>query len=483
MEISKIRNSLQKLNSGDVLWDHEILKFYSVDSSLYQVIPKVVVIPKTEKDVISVVKFANKNKISITPRGSGTGLVGSALNDGIIIDLKKIDTINIQKNYVKIGAGVIKGSLDKELKIQRKFFPPNPSIGPFCSLGGIIGNNASGSRTLKYGSTIDNIIEITFVDGQGKKITLPNDKKTGKKIIKCAKKIDIDKFPKVSKNSCGYRLDCINSLKDTHKILVGAEGTLGIVLSAKLSLKNIPSKRILFVIEYQSVASAADNCIKIKDSDPSGLEFVDKSTLGNIDFKFRKNTDCLLFVEYDSNLKNNEKKFEKLTTGKIVKKITIEKEIEKWWKYRDLALSYSLKSIKKENQNPHIIEDATVPLEKLGKLFLVIDKINQEFQTKTIMYGHAGNGNIHVRIISKRQKMKALDKISDAYFDQVIELGGTITGEHGDGIARSKFIKKQYGYKNYQIFKELKGIFDPKKILNPGKITSYSKRFRSLENF
>ncbi len=188
MEISKIRNCLQKLNSGDVLWDHEILKFYSVDSSLFQVIPKVVVIPKTEKDVISVVKFANKNKISITPRGSGTGLVGSALNDGIIIDLKKIDTINIQKNYVKIGAGVIKGSLDKELKIQRKFFPPNPSIGPFCSLGGIIGNNASGSRTLKYGSTIDNIIEITFVDGQGKKITLPNDKKTGKKIIKCAKK-------------------------------------------------------------------------------------------------------------------------------------------------------------------------------------------------------------------------------------------------------------------------------------------------------
>ena len=162
------------------MWEDEILKFYSVDASLYQIIPKVVVIPKTEKDVISVVKFANKNKISVTVRGSGTGLVGSALNDGIIIDMKKFDTINIQKNYVKIGAGVIKGSLDKELKIKRKFFPPNPSIGPYCSLGGIIGNNASGSKTLKYGSTIDNIKEITFVDGQGKKITLPNDQKTGK---------------------------------------------------------------------------------------------------------------------------------------------------------------------------------------------------------------------------------------------------------------------------------------------------------------
>ena len=483
MKISEIRYSLQHLVSGEVLWDKEILKFYSVDASLYQIIPKVVVIPKTEKDVISVVKFANKNKISVTVRGSGTGLVGSALNEGIIIDLKNFDSIQIQKNYVKIGTGVTKGSLDKALKTKRKFFPPNPSIGPYCSLGGIIGNNASGSRTLKYGSAIDNVKEITFVDGKGQKITLPNDLKMGEKIIKYAKQINMEQFPKVSKNSCGYRLDCINSLKDTHKILVGSEGTLGIILSAKLNLISTPAKKILFVVEYPSVTSAANNCIKIKNSEPSAIEFVDKTTLENIDFKFRKNTDCLLFVEYDSNLKENEKNFRKLKEGRIVKKITIEKEIEKWWRYRDLALSYSLKSIKNEDRNPHIIEDAAVPLKKLGKLFSVINKINKEFQTKTIMYGHAGDGNIHVRIISSRQKIKILEKISEVYFDQVIELGGTITGEHGDGIARSEFIKKQYGNKNYQIFKELKEIFDPKKILNPGKITSHNKRFKRLENF
>ena len=482
MKISEIRNSLQNLILGEVLWDAEILKFYSVDASMYQILPKVVVIPKTEKDVILVVKFSIKNKIAVTVRGSGTGLVGSALNVGIIIDLKNFDSIKIQKNYVKIGAGVTKGSLDKVLKTKQKFFPPNPSIGPYCSLGGMIGNNASGSRTLKYGSTIDNVKEITFIDGKGQKITLPNDQKTGKKIIKCAKHIRIDQFPKVSKNSCGYRLDCIDSLKDTHKILVGSEGTLGIILSAKLSLKNIPSKRILFVVEYTSVFQAAENCIAIINSEPSALEFVDKSTLGNIDFKFRENTDCLLFVEYDVHLKENEKKFGDLSTGKIVKKIKSEKEIEKWWKYRDLALSYSLKSIKREDRNPHIIEDAAVPLKKLGELFLLINKINKEFQTKTIMYGHAGNGNIHVRIISSREKTKTLDKISATYFDKVIELGGTITGEHGDGIARSGFIIKQYGPTNYRIFKELKRIFDPKKILNPGKIIDHNSRLKRLEN-
>ena len=171
MKVLQIRHSLQKLISGDVLWDDEILKFYSVDASMYQIIPKVVVIPKMEKDVISVIKFANKNKISVTVRGAGTGLVGSALNNGIIIDMKNFNSIKIQKNYVKIGVGITKGRLDKELKIKRKFFPPNPSIGPYCSLGGIIANNASGSRTLKYGSAIDNVKEITFVDGRGGKIT------------------------------------------------------------------------------------------------------------------------------------------------------------------------------------------------------------------------------------------------------------------------------------------------------------------------
>ncbi len=483
MKLLEIRHTLQKLISGDVFWDPEILKFYSVDASMYKIIPKVVVMPKTENDVISVVKFANKNKISVTVRGSGTGLVGSALNDGIIMDLKIFDSVKIFKNHATIGIGITKGKLDKELKNHGKFFPPNPSIGPYCSLGGIIGNNASGSKSLKYGSTIDNVKEITFLNGRGEKITLPKNQKTGKKIFRFSKQIDLKQFPRVSKNSCGYRLDCIKSLKDTHKILIGSEGTLGIVLWAKIHLKNLPPKKILFVVEYQSIENAANNCITIKNLAPSALEFIDKPTLKNIKFKFRKDTNCLLFVEYDSELEEIEKKIKNITTGKIVKKITVEKEIEKWWKYRDLALSYSLKSIKKEDQNPHIIEDAAVPLEKLGSLFIIIKKINKQFKTKTIMYGHAGNGNIHVRIISRKQKIQDLEKISKMYFKQVLNLGGTITGEHGDGIARSMFIKNQYGKKNYRVFKQLKGIFDPKNILNPGKITSYHSPFKNLENF
>ena len=481
MKYSKIRASLKNLISGEVYWDKEILQFYSVDSSLYQIIPKIVVIPKTEKDVIVTVKFALKNKISVTARGAGTGLVGNSLNEGIILDLRNFDSIDIKKTFVQVGPGVIKGNLDKALKNKQKFCSPNPSIGPYCAMGGIIGNNASGSKALKYGSCIENLIEITFINGKGEKITLPQNKEYGKKILEIAKKIEISKFPKVSKNSCGYRLDAVNSLNNTHKVLAGSEGTLGIILSAKMKIRTIPKKRLLFVIGYSSVYDAAKDCVKINKLQPTSLEFVDKETLENFNNFFGKNTKCLLFVEYDSNLDKNTKAFRKIISGKIAKKTTNEKEIEKWWKYRDLSLYYSLKSIKFQDRVPHIIEDATIPLQNLGKLFSIIEKINKKFNTKTIMYGHAGNGNIHVRIISKRKRIDVLNKVTRTYFDQVLKLGGTITGEHGDGIARSEFIKQQYGSKNLQAFQKLKKFMDPKNILNPNKITSYKDRLKKME--
>jgi len=465
-------DTLRRSIKGQVLKNKEILNFYSVDASLYQIIPDVVVIPETEKDVITTVKFANRKKIPLTVRGAGTGLVGGSLNTGIIVDLKNLCQIKISKKFAIVQPGVLKGNLDIFLEKNGKFFPPNPSIGSYCAIGGIIGNNASGSRTLKYGSTIDNILEITFIDGKGEKIILPKEERVGNKILKLAQKINLERYPKTSKNSCGYRLDSIKSIKDTHKILAGSEGTLGIMVSAKIRIRDIPLTKYLFIVEYNSLQKAANDCLFIKKTNPSAIEFVDKSTLLNFNFKFKRNTNCILFVEYDSNLGSCEKELKKIIGPLRIKKIRLEKEIQKWWKYRDLALSYSLKSIRMEERVPHIIEDAAVPIEKLEKLFELINKINKKFHTKTVMYGHAGNGNIHVRLISSQKNKEKLQKISKEYFEHVIKLGGTITAEHGDGIARSPFVKKQYGDQNYKTFKELKKALDPNWILNPGKIIS-----------
>ena len=479
-----ILKTLQSTIQGDVFSKKEFRKFYSVDASSYQIIPKVVVVPKNEKDVVNAIKIAKKFKISVTVRGAGTSLVGSALNNGIILDMKNFDSIRLAKDHVTIGPGTIKGKLDKKLKEQKKFFPPNPSIGSFCSIGGMLGNNSSGSRSLKYGSVIDNVTEITFIDGNGNKITLPKNKRVTKKILEFAKKIDRNKFPNVTKNSSGYRIDKVKSINDSHKVFIGSEGTLGIILSAKLRIKDNPRKRILFVIEYKTIKNAIKNCIEINKTKPSAIEFVDRTTLNQIKFKFDRKTKCLLFVEYDDKINSNEKKIKLIITGKIVNELKRDSDIYRWWKYRDSSLHYSLKAIIKEKRIPHVIEDAAVPLKNLQKLFSIINKINKKYKTRSVLYGHIGNGNIHVRLISDRKRSTIIKNIAIQYFDEVIKLGGTITAEHGDGLARSEFVKRQYGVKNYQIFKQIKKFFDPKNVLNPDKIiTKKSMIVKNLESF
>jgi len=481
--VNSILKNLESNIQGQIFCEKEFRKFYSVDASSYQIIPKIVIIPKNEKDIINTIKIAKKFRTSVTVRGAGTRLVGSALNEGIILDLKKFDSIRFDKKHVTVGAGVLKGRLDKELEKTDKFFPPNPSIGNFCSIGGMLGNNSSGSRSLKYGSMIDNVSEITLIDGNGNKIVLPKNEKHGKIIYKTIK-IDEKKIPKTTKNSSGYRIDKIKSSKDAHKILIGSEGTLGIIISAKLKIKENPRKRTLFIIEYESIINAAKNSIKINKTAPSAIEFVDENTLKQIKFKFIKKTKCLLYVEYDEKIKENEKALKSMVSGKITQKLDKKSDMSKWWRHRDSALHYSLRLIPKKKRIPHVIEDASVSLENLPKLFSILSKIEKKYKIQSIMYGHMGNGNIHVRLISDRKNIKFIKNIATQYFEEIIKMRGTISAEHGDGLARSEFVKKQYGVTNYQTFKRIKKCMDPNDILNPGKIiTRKSTIVKNLENF
>ena len=473
MDSKKLGEKLSKIVSGDVFSDKEILDYYSVDSSSYQIRPKFVVIPKKRRDIVNVVKFSRKTKIPITVRGAGTGLVGGAIGDGIILDLKHFDSIKISKNNVTIGPGVLKGKLDILLKTSKKFLGPNPSVGPYCTFGGMIGTNASGSRSLKYGAIIDNLLQITIITGTGEIITLPSDEKFSKLIFKISKKIGKKNYPKVTKNSCGYRLDAVTTVKNSHKVMAGSEGTLGIIISAKLKTREIPTDRRLMVLAYNSEIVAAKDCFSINKLNPSALEIVDAQTIKNINYEFPKKTKCLLLVEFDSDLKNSALKLKRMVYGDLLLDIKKEDEIERWWKYRNSALYYSLRSISKKERAPHVIEDATVPVNRLEDLISLINRLRRIPKCRVIVYGHAGNGNLHVRMISEKFTKKLILKISKDYFSKVIKIGGTITGEHGDGLSRSEFVKLQYSPKTYKEFQNLKKLFDPENVLNPGKIITH----------
>jgi FAD/FMN-containing dehydrogenase len=452
-----------------VLWDNETLDYYSVDSSFYQIRPKLVVLPKNTTDVVRVLRFAKKYKISVTARGGATGLVGSALNDGIILDMKNFDKLSVTKGTVHVGAGVSKGKLDEFLYKHKKFLGPNPSVGPYCTIGGMIATNASGSRSLKYGSTIDNLLEVTVVLGTGKILKLPSKTQIARAVLQLAHSVNKDSFPQVSKNSCGYRLDAVSGYCNLQKIIAASEGTLGIIVSAKLKIFQEPINRTLLIVGYDSIKKALNDCQNLVNLNPSALEFVDGNTMDNFKVKFPSNVKCLLFVEFDSQIQQSIKKLKKIFNGKLLYTVNDSKSITKWWNYRNSALYYSLKNLAEELL-PHIIEDATVPLDKLEQLLLIVQKIRKKFRAKLVMYGHAGNGNLHIRLASKNNDKATIRKLSRMFFSEVIQIGGTITGEHGDGLARTKFVKLQYGSKTYSIFNELKRKFDPDLILNPNKI-------------
>ncbi|MGI0018141.1 MAG: FAD-binding oxidoreductase [Nitrosotalea sp.] len=471
MKPSQVGPSLSKIVKCTVSWDVQTRNLYSVDASSYVVKPQVVAFPRNESDIVKIIKFARRHGISVTPRGAGAGLVGSALGRGIILDMRHLDEIKLEDDHVKVGSGVFKGSLDKILQTHGRFIGPDPSIGSHCTIGGMIGTNASGIHSLKYGSTIDNLIQVRMVDSSGTVTNFPGNHNFKKIINKIHSSKDIS-FPRVSKNSCGYRIDKISSEKDLHKLIAGSEGTLGIIISAKLRTYPLPKNTCLCIIHYNTLTEAVRDVPNIIKLQPSAVEIFDSNITKHIKIKIPSKTGCLLFVEFDNMIQSSRKKIYKITSGQIIKTETGRDKIKKLWNFRNSALAYSLQSITKNETMPHLIEDAVVPVKRLPLFLKILEMISKKYGFKVIIYGHVGNGNLHVMSVLRQRDTHLIKNIASEFFSGVISIGGSISGEHGDGLARSEFVKMQYNKKTYELFKQVKKQFDPKNILNPGKIIS-----------
>ena len=480
MKPSDIGHGLSKIVRCPVSWDNHIRDCYSVDASSYLIKPQVVTFPRNESDVIKIIKFARKHHIPVTPRGGGTGLVGSALGRGIILDMRHLDKIKLGVKHVKVDSGVFKGRLDKILKKRGRFIGPDPSIGPFCTIGGMIGTNASGIHSLKYGSVIDNLVQVRIVNSSGVVTKLPGKNKLNGVIKKLHLKNDMH-FPKVSKNSCGYRIDVLSSEKDLYKLIAGSEGTLGIITSAKIKTYELPKNVLLCIIHYKTLSEAVRDVPMIIKSKPSAVEIIDSNITKHIKMNIPR-SGCLLFVEFDDKIQLNRKQVYKITSGRIISIESDTEKIKKLWSFRNSALAYSLRSITKNETMPTIIEDVVVPVRRLPLLLKILDMFSKKYGLRMIIYGHVGNGNLHIMSILKKRDLRLIKNIAHEFFSEVIDIGGSITAEHGDGLARSEFVKMQYGAKTYSVFKNIKKQFDPENILNPGKIISnHSTVIRNLK--
>jgi glycolate oxidase len=482
----RIAGDLLRIAKGEVLDDSWSRRVYSVDASHYEIEPRAIVCPADEHDVQDICQYSSAKKIPITARGAGTGLLGQSLSNGIILDFAKHmnKVIEMGNDYVLVQPGLVKGVLDKELKKRKKFLPPDPTSSNYCTIGGMIANNSSGVHCLGYGNTITFLEEVQMVYADGK-IGFASASKYDNRMKELSKLLSphVDQirngYPKVSKNSCGYRLDAVIADKfNPHKVFAASEGTLGVMTSARLRILDLPAHRCIMVLGFEDLIGALLVVPTILKFSPVALEMLDHTVIMSQGGK-PSDAGCLLFIEFAGN--GSSSKLEADMTacsqelvGKcsVVEYASDELSMTKIWGARKSALNSIMKLTVGSRKPIGLIEDTVVHPAILINHATNILQLYRENGLKYVIYGHVGDGNMHTRPLidtASTKQVELMRNIAGKIFAQVIKRGGTITGEHGDGLARTAYIEMMYGKHMTSLFSMVKKLFDPSFTMNPGK--------------
>ncbi len=444
----------------NVLYDEESLKHYGHDETeLLVFLPEVVLKPSTTEEVAAIMKICYADSIPVTPRGAGTGLSGGALPHlgGVLLSTEKLNKIiNIDERNLQVTTepGVITEVLQNAVKEKGLFYPPDPSSRGSCFIGGNIAENSGGPKAVKYGVVKDYVLNLEVVLPTGEVIW------TGANVLK---------------NSTGYNLT---------QLMVGSEGTLGIVTKIVLKLIPLPSYDLLMLVPFKSLdkASEAVSAIFRAGFVPSGLELVEidalKIVAAMVDSTAVPVTDDIaahLLIEVDGNnldvLMSDMEAISELLmqfdAGEIFFADNAQQKAELWKLRRRVA-----EAVKMDGYT--IEEDTVVPRAELPALIRGVKKLGLQYNFEAVCYGHAGDGNLHIRI----KKQGTANSMEDeemvrglrSLFELVHELGGTISGEHGIGLIQKSYMNIVFDEANLRLMREIKKAFDPKNILNAGKI-------------
>ncbi|WP_209122950.1 glycolate oxidase subunit GlcD [Alkalihalobacillus sp. BA299] len=447
---------VQIVGSKNLLDSQESLLVYSYDATPnYQAQPDAVIKPRNTKDVQEIVTVCNEYKVPIVPRGSGTNLCAGTcpLEGGVVMlftHMKDILEIDEENLTVTVQPGVITLDMINAVEEKGLFYPPDPSSMKISTIGGNINENSGGLRGLKYGVTRDYVIALEVV--------LPNGD-----VIRTGGKL--------AKDVAGY---------DFTRLMVGAEGTIGIVTEATLKLIPIPEakKTMLALFDSLEEAGATVSSIIANKIIPATLEFMDQSTLEVVeDFaKIGLPTDvgAVLLIEQDGPKEVVERDIDKIAEicrEQHAKSVQIAQTSEE-----GLALATARRSALSalaRKKPTTILEDATVPRSKIAEMVKAIDEIAEKHQVEICTFGHAGDGNLHPTCMTDARNQEEIERVEEAFADifaKAIELGGTITGEHGVGVMKAPYLAWKLGEEGVNAMKTLKMAFDPNNIMNPGKV-------------
>ncbi len=510
---------------GEVYFDAVTRSVYSVDASIFEIEPLGVIIPKTKEDLIRAVEIAYAYRLPITMRGAATGITGGCLGKGLIIDTSKylhhILEINPQQGYVICEPGVVQDQLNQQLAIDGYRLGPDTSTGNRATLGGMLANNAAGARSLRYGKMVDHIQSVELVLAQGELIRFQSisqeewqqkqqAKTTEGRIyhtiwqIKENYRDEIEqRFPKIPRRVSGYNLDEL--IKDqplnVSKLIAGSEGTLGIITEMKLAI--VPQTKLtgLCLIYFDDILIGMRHIPELLSYHPLALEMIDDQIieLGRASPSLRGQLDWLsgqpkaLFItelegqtpnEVQAKITDLTRNLQKKNIGYAYTSLLDPKQMAKVWKLRKAGLGILL-SKRTYSRAIAFLEDITLSPDRLPSF---MEKFCAYLRSKgkwAGIYGHAGSGCMHIRPYMNLQSPEEYALMYQMMLDVsdlLLEYGGALSGEHGDGLIRSWLNPKMFGTKLTKAFIELKTAFDPDNLMNPGKIVLASPPFEELRS-
>ena len=506
--------AISRQHDGEVRFDNVSRALYSTDASVYQIEPLGVVIPKSTEAVTRAIQIAAKHGVPITPRGGGTSQAGQAIGAGIVLDtskhLNRIIEINPDQRWARVEPGVVLDELNATLKAHNLRFAPDVSSASRATVGGMMANNSSGARSVLYGKTIDHVIEqrVVLSDGQlahfrpvdrqaaaarqrGDSIEARAYRAIPELGVSHAAEIE-RRFPKVLRRVGGYNLDAFVNASapvDLTRIIVGSEGTLGFIVDAKINLVPLPAQKSVMTIEFDQLLDALGATPLILTHRPSAVEVMDDFILSHAKGHPRLDTQrramisvdgsALLCVEFYGDTRDEltfrmdalERDLAALKPRKI-RHILDPLTQAAIWSFREVALGLST-AVKTDAKAISFVEDTAVAPEKLRDYIERFIGIVQRHQTIAGVYAHASVGCLHVRPVVNLKTADGVAKfesIANAVADLVLEFGGALSGEHGDGLVRGAFNEKMFGSQLYRAFRAVKQTFDPQGIFNPGRI-------------
>jgi FAD/FMN-containing dehydrogenase len=515
--MSKVAHYLQEHLTGEVITTSDARRYFATDASIFSLTPAIIVYPNNENDVRKTARFAwqlaeRGRVIPMTARGSGTDQTGAAIGSGILLvfpaHMNKILELDPKTGSVALQPGLNYGKLQQTLQTHGRILPPFPASMEYSTIGGAIANNAGGEKTLKYGSTIDYVraLRVVLANGEVIETRRINKRELSKKLglstlegeiyraldtlIEEQKDLVKESKRNVSKNASGYNLAAVKDKDgsfDLTPLFVGSQGTLGIITEAIIETETFNPQTTLISAAFNNIEEAAKAIQELRNMStlPSAMELVDENLLQYVD-KHNPNQlkgilekpyhRLIVLIEFDDGngrvQRRNVKRAKKiLEHHNAVCKVETEVEAqEQLWKIRHIAAAVSAFHEGNARALP-IIEDGVVPVEKLAEFLPLVYKLFEKNNLSAAVWGHAGDGNLHLQPmldlgqLGDRQKVF---RLMDEYYNLVIELGGSISGEHGDGRLRGPYVEQQYGQQIYEIFTKVKAIFDPHNILNPG---------------